>query len=193
MAEHFFKKYYSDVEYLNCVTRAEKFVNLINDQSLFLAVGVGWGANVRLFQKAGWAGRIVGFDEWKRVARPTDLDPAHLIEGDVRDTLETSLTELGAISLLSIDLDGDVDASILTLDLCRSRLTDQSYIYIDEFYGFENWQNGIANHVATWLALNLDSYDIAFYTDNRLALKVGGPHTADKLMLNLLEFTTENF
>lgn len=190
MPENFFKKYYPDVEYLDCTTRAQKFVELIDQQNLFLELGVAWGGNIKNFQQAGWSGRIIGLDLWKRFDKPTDLGDVLLVEGDVRDTLPAVLESVDTISLLSIDLDGDVDASIASLDMCRDKLNG-SYIYLDEFYGFDNWQNGLANSVATWLALNLESYDVAFYTNNGLAIKVGGAYTADNLMLNLLEYTTE--
>jgi hypothetical protein len=171
MSENFFKTYYPLAEFLSCSDRSQQFVKLIQDQGLFLDLGVACGTNIKNFQQAGWDGKIVG-----------------LADNEVMATLPNVLESIDTISLLSINLDKDL--SIASLDMCCDKLKN-SYIYLDEFHGFDNWQSGLANSAAIWFALNIESFDIAFYTDNGLAIKVGGPYTADNLMLNLLEYTTE--
>jgi hypothetical protein len=191
MSKNFFQQYFPSVEFVTCPSRAKKFIEIINDQKLFLELGVGWGANIQNFQEAGWGGEIIGCDLWKRFEQPTHLKDVELVKGDVRDTLPQVLTTIADIKLLSIDLDGDIDATMSSLDQCKPFFKD-SFLYIDEFYGFQNWETGLANSVATWLAINVESFDIPFYTENGIALKIDGKYPGDQLMLSLLEYTTEH-
>ena len=190
MKENFFQKYYPDSEYLHCSTRADKFVSLISNQKILLELGVGWGANIRNFQHAGWQGKIIGCDLWKRFDQPTDLTTATLVPGDVRDTLSNVLKNIDHIDLLSIDLDGNIDATIFSLDQCKP-LLNNSYVYIDELFGFEDFHHGLIKELSTWLAVNVESYDVVFYTDNSVAFKIGGSRSPDHLMMCLLEYASE--
>jgi hypothetical protein len=193
MQPNFFEKYYPDSEYINCSTRAKKFSSIIPNQETFLELGVSSGENILNFKHAGWKGNIIGCDLeiHSKLNSLAEFDSVDLRQGDVRDVLPDVLKSISSISLLSIDLDGDIAATLHSLDLCKDHILD-SYLYIDEFYNFDKWQDNLAKDFSIWLALNVESYDILFYTDNGVAIKLGGKHSADHLMLSLLEYTTEN-
>jgi hypothetical protein len=191
MQLNFFEKYYPDSEYIDCSTRAKKLSSIIPNQEVFLELGVGSGENILNFKHAGWKGSIVGCDLQNSLSSSLQFDNIDLRQGSIQDILPDVLKSISSISLLSIDLDGDIAATLHSLDLCKDHILD-SYLYIDEFYNFDKWQDNLAKDFSTWLALNVESYDILFYTDNGVAIKLGGKHSADHLMLSLLEYTTEN-
>lgn len=179
----FFKEFYPKIPFVVHHEYEQVMINLINDQSLLVELGVGEGDSIRRFKRDGWKGTIVGFDLWKRYSKPTDLD-IKLIEGDVRDTLGC-IKDFGKINLLAIDLDGDVEATIHSLNESKGLF---DYLYIDDLHGFDYWSTGIILDVFKWFQINNISYDILFYTQTGIAFKIDGALDSNYMLATLMQY-----
>ena len=181
----YYKKNFSESYFVPTSQMPNEFNKLINEKNLFIELGVGTGKNINNFIKAGWKGNIVGFDLWKRYKKPENIKGVTFVEGDVRNTFSYYIKNFNKIDLLYIDLDSDIESSIYCLNCCKN-LIKNSYVYIDEFYGFDNWYKSEAFYFSKWLANTQYSFDLVFYTKFGAAFKLNGSKNSSYLFYTLL-------
>lgn len=181
----YYKKNFPESYFVSAHEMPKEFNKLINEKNLFIELGVGTGENINNFIKAGWKENIVGFDLWKRYKKPENIKGVTFVEGDVQDTFLYYIKNVNKIDLLYIDLDSDVKSSIYCLNCCKN-LIKNSYVYIDEFYGFHNWYKSEAFYFSKWLANTQYSFDLVFYTKSGAAFKLNGSKNSSYLFYTLL-------
>jgi len=186
----YYKKNFPEAYFVSKNQMPNEFNKLINEKNLFIELGVGTGKNINNFIKAGWKRNIVGFDLWKRYKKPENIKGVTFIEGDVRNTFSYYIKNINKIDLLYIDLDSDVESSIYCLNCCKN-LIKNSYVYIDEFYGFHNWSKNEAFYFSKWLANTQYSFDLVFYTEFGAAFKLNGLKKPEYLFYTLIDKLTE--
>jgi hypothetical protein len=186
----YYRKHFPKSYFVSWYEMPKEFNKLISDKNLFIELGVATGENINNFIKAGWKGKIIGFDLWKRYKKPKNIKGVTFIKGDVRNTFLHYIKNINKIDLLSIDLDSDIEASIYCLTCCKN-LIKNSYIYIDEFYGFDNWSKKEAFAFSKWLANTQYSFDLLFYTKSGAAFKLNGSKKPEYLFYTLIDELTK--
>ena len=186
----FFEKYFPKTQLTHKFLVPEIVMELSASKNLCLEVATSRGRNIRHLLSVGWPGKVVGFDIWdapdnhreNRCPKP-DIARAELIQGNIFDTLIPFYSG-DHIDVLFLDLDGDHDATIFALNVLAQGLKN-SFIFIDEFYGFDQWVDKDCAVLADWLITHKIKFDIPFCTSAGALIKTGSGYSPDYLQQSL--------
>ena len=185
-----FEKYFPRSKFVQKFLIPEIVASKSKNKNLCLEVATSRGRNIRHLLSVGWPGRVIGYDLWddpdnhreNRCPKP-DIPGAELVQGNVFDTLIPSYNG-DHIDVLFLDLDGDPDATMFSLNVLSQGLTD-SFIFVDEFYGFDQWESKDIRILAEWLINYNINFDIPFYTQSGALIKTGDGYSPAYLLQSL--------
>jgi len=186
----FFEKYFPQTQLTHKFLIPEIVMELSLSKNLCLEVATSRGRNIKHLLSIGWPGKVIGYDLWdgpnnhrENCCPKPDIPGAELIQGDIFDTLIPSYNG-DHIDILFLDLDGDPDPTMFSLNVLSQGLTN-SFIFVDEFYGFDRWESKDIDVVANWLVNYGLNFDIPFRTQTGALIKTGAGHSPGYLLQSL--------
>lgn len=193
----FVNKYFPQSKFIHKFLIPEILVDISAHKNLCMEIASSRGRNIRHLISSGWPGKVIGFDLWDspennratRCPKPV-IDQAELIQGNILDTL-IPVYNGDHVDVLFLDLDGDPLATSFTLDVLSSGLTD-SYIFVDEFHNFNQWETKDIKVVANWLKNYNVYFDIPYYTQYGALIKTGAGFAPSYLLESLNDYITRS-